>query len=480
MIKLKTRARRRLQFLIASICIGAFETSSPAQGIAAEGSPLRATSSSVIPLNRNGSDRETLQQPVFVQNAGSAPGNLEAQHAEVIAVPPLPAPSPLTLQELEQIARVNNPSLAEYIARVNAMRGKWEQVGLAPNPYAGYSGQQVGSGNIAEQRGVVFGQELITGHKLQLNREMASREVQRADQEYQAQMLKVMTDVRMSYYDVLATQERVRLAQQIVSTSTGVVAVIDKRIQAKEGTRSDLLQAQIELEGIQIQQQRSANQNIEAWRKLTAVAGVPYMEPQQLTGNLEEGIPVYEWEPTLARLLSGSPEVAAARAEIQKTRWGYQRALAERHSNISFQGIVQDDRSIDAVNGAVQVTLPIQIWNRNQGGITQAGHESIVAERALQKLELSLQQRLAVVFQRYSTARVQVDRYRNVILPRALENFKLVETAYRAGEYDYLQMLIAQRTYSQSTMAYIDSIQELRALSLEIDGFLQTDSLQSK
>jgi outer membrane protein, heavy metal efflux system len=402
------------------------------------------------------------------------------------AVPPIPAGAPLpqpsppgmSLADFENLALANNPSLAESIARLNALRGKWEQVGLPPNPYAGYSDQQVGSPSV-EQRGVIFGQEIVRGNKLELNRAVACQEVQRAQQEYHAQQLRVLTDVRMAFFTALAAQQRNRLAKEIADSTTNSVKITQQRLNAKEVGKADLLQAKIEYETAQILERRTQFQALEAWRKLAAVIGVQGLQSQPLVGQLTGQIPDYEWEPTLARLLSASPEIAAAQAEIQRTRWAYQRAQAEKTSNLSFQGIVQDDRSVDATNGAIQLTMPIPIWNRNQGGITQAGHEALAAARALEKLELDLQQRLATVFQRYQTARTQAEHYTRSILPNTRENLELVRQAYAAGEYDTLQMLVAQRTFAQTELAYVEALQEMHLAALEIEGLLLSNSLQA-
>jgi len=389
-----------------------------------------------------------------------------------------PARDGMSVADFENLALANNPSLAESVARINAARGRWEQVGLAPNPYAGYSDQQVGSPT-AEQRGVVFGQEFIMGKKLQLNRAVASQEVQRAQQELAAQQLRVLTDVRIAFFAAIASQRRFSLAKEITESTSGAVTISQKRLDAKEVGKSDVLQSRVEFELAQVLLKRSEYQYQEAWRRLVAVTGVHNLEPQPLLGQLSEQIPDFQWEATLNRLLSISPEIAAAQAEIQRTRWAYQRAQAEKKSNLTFQGIVQDDRSVDATNGAIQLTMPIPIWNRNQGGITQAGHEALAASRALEKLELDLQQRLATVFQRYQTARTQVERYSQSIIPDSRESMGLVRKAYAAGEYDFLQLLLTQRTYAQTELAYVDALYEMHAAALEIEGLLLSNSLQA-
>jgi outer membrane protein, heavy metal efflux system len=392
--------------------------------------------------------------------------------------PSMPLPTVLTLKDLENIALQNNPSLTEAAARTNALRGKWEQVGLPPNPYVGYSDQQLGSPSV-EQRGAVFGQEFVRGGKLTLNRAVVSQEVQKAEQQFSIQNLRVLTDVRIAYYEVLSAQQRSVLAQQLTQNTSQTVNTLEKLLGGGQVSKVDVIQVKIENQSSLMLKQRSDNQYIEAWRKLAAILGTPSMQPLPLNGNLEGDLPLYDWNSSLNRLICSSPEVAAAQAEIQRTRWGYQRAMAEKSSNLSFQGIIQHDKSVDDVNGALQVTFPVPLWNKNQGGIAQAGHESIAAERALEKLQLDLQHRLATVFQRYESNRQQVERYSKEILPLARENLELIRKAQQAGEFDNLKYLLAQRTFSQTNLEYINSLQELRTVALEIDGMLLSNSLQS-
>jgi cobalt-zinc-cadmium efflux system outer membrane protein len=457
--------------------------------------PLQRTPTPVLTANRQG-----VESLPPLSNSGNSPVPSQAPVAPLPEVMAAPAPQPvrngmavisempvnsgmpvtgsMTVADFENLAMANNPSLAEAIANVNALRGKWEQVGLAPNPFAGYSDQQLGSPS-SEQRGVMVTQEFVRGHKLELNRAVVSQEVQRAQQEYNAQQLRVLTDVRINFANALAAQQRSQLAKEVRTTAQSVVSITQKRLDAKEIGRADLLQAKVEFESALMLLKRSEYQYLESWRKLTATVGVISLGPQPLNGRWDELPPAHEWEPTLQTLLRTSPEIAAAQAEIQRTRWAYQRAQAEKRPNLNFQGIVQDDRGAGATNGALQIILPIPLWNRNQGGVTQAGHEALAAARALEKLELDLQQRLATVFQRYQTAQAQVERYQQSILPDSRENLNLVAKAYHAGEYDYLQMLIAQRMFATTNLAYLEAMQELRIAALEIEGLLLSNSLQA-
>ena len=72
-----------------------------------------------------------------------------------------------------------------------------------------------------------FGQEFVTGRKLKLNREAAAWEVQRAKRELSAMRLRVLSDTRIAFYEVLIAQRRKELAGKLVKISDkGVEAAI--------------------------------------------------------------------------------------------------------------------------------------------------------------------------------------------------------------------------------------------------------------
>ena len=103
----------------------------------------------------------------------------------------------------------------------------------------------------------------------------------------------------------------------------------------------------------------------------------------------------------------------------------------------------------------------------------------MAAQNEVQRVQLDLQQRLAAVFEQYATARYQVEKYSRDILPNAQESLKLANQGYQQGEYSYLFLLTAQRTYFQTNLTYLDALRELRAAATAIEGNLLSDSLQA-
>jgi cobalt-zinc-cadmium efflux system outer membrane protein len=427
-----------------------------------------------------------------VQASPPAASVQQAQHVEPMPVPPpeaLPhgalrpvALGRLALADLEQMAIAANPSVARAAALVQAARGNWIQAGLPPNPSFGYEGQQIGSAGRAEQDGVFVEQEFVRGGKLRLNRQVAAQEWARREQDLAAQQQRVLTDARIAYYQVLVAERQQKLTGELLGIGKEAAKVADDLLRGKEVGRGDVVQAQLEVGNAEILAQNATNRYASAWRTLATVIGNPHLPPQPLAGNIEDVREEFQWEQSRQRLLTTSPEIASAMAEIERARWALQRALVEKTPNVTVAGLVNwRDNGIDGdSDGSLTVGVPLPLWNRNQGGIVEAQSQVAAAERALDQLELSLENRLAPVFERYSNALHQVNKYRGLLLPAAQQSLDLARRLYQAGETPYLNLLTAQRSFSQTNINYLESLRDLRAAEAEIDGLLLTGSLESR
>lgn len=385
----------------------------------------------------------------------------------------------VSLAELEEMAQCCNPTLAVAAARVEAARGRYVQAGLYPNPVAGYLGSEIGNERRAGQQGGFVSQEIVTAKKLQFGRNAAAQEVRQAEYAWETQRQRVLTDVRRGFYDVLAAQRTVDLSQQLVQIGDEGVKSTESLMKAKEVARGDLLQARIESDSAKVLLEKSRNRYVAAWRSLIAVVGAANMTPTPLAGNVEDDLPQLTWDETFARLVAQSPQMATAQAGVARAQAALRQEWAGRVPNVDLQAAVQYDNATRDTFASVQVGVPVRLYNRNQGNIRRAQAELLAAQNDVQKVQLALQQRLAAVFEQYTNARYQAEKYKHDILPNAEASLKLTTSGYKQGEYSYLAVLTAQRTFFQTSLTYLDALRELRAAATAIEGHLLSDSLQS-
>ena len=267
----------------------------------------------------------------------------------------------MTLAQLEAMAERCNPAMAQAAARVQAAHGQQLQVGLYPNPVVGYLGSEIGDERRAGQQGGFIGQEIVTAGKLQLNRAVAGQEIRQAECVWAAQRFRVLTDVRRGFYEVLAAQRTVELAEQLVGIGERGVKATEDLLKAKEVARVDVLQARIESDSAKILLEKARNRYTGAWRNLAAVVGEPTLWPIPLAGRLEDGIGRFTWEDTFHRLLAESPQLAGAQAGVARAEAALSREYAGRIPNVDLQASVQYDNATGDAIAGVQVGIPIPL-----------------------------------------------------------------------------------------------------------------------
>jgi outer membrane protein, heavy metal efflux system len=378
----------------------------------------------------------------------------------------------LTLTEVEMLAASYHPAMREAAARVRAAQGNWLQVGLRPNPEIGYAGEEMGDDGTAGKQGGFVRKEFVTGGKLGANRAVASREVAAAEQRVETARLQILTTVRMYYFDVLAAERSLELARQLNNIAGESVRVSELRLKAMDIPRVSLLQSQIERESTALLEQEAIERHGAAWRRLAAIIGVTDEKAPVLEDAFTRPLPEVNWEATRDRILMESPEVSELRFEVDRARAALGRASVGRVPNVTAMAGVQHDNTTDDNIANVEVSMPLPLFNRNQGAIAEASGQLAAAQAALEERELALEQRLAASMRDYATARQQALTYAEKVLPVAKESLDMINAGYQEGELDYLAVLAIQQTYAEKSLAYLKDLEVAWKRWAEIEGLL--------
>jgi outer membrane protein, heavy metal efflux system len=210
---------------------------------------------------------------------------------------------------------------------------------------------------------------------------------------------------------------------------------------------------------------------------LASVVGVPTMQPVPLAGTLESDIPQLDWQRSLRQLLDSSPLLKAQETLIREAGYDVKLARALAIPNLNVQIVAQHDQVLKYNSVTSLVSLPIPIFNRNQGNIQ--GAKGLLAQQIneYQRIQLALSDLLAADFQQYLSARSQVERLQKEILPLTKENLDLTTKAYKAGQLDFARVLSARQSYFETHMAYIDALTSLHTSANTIEGLELTGGL---
>jgi len=414
---------------------------------------------------------EEESEPVALPLPIAEPAELPSMNDEYV-----PGGDGITLAEFEQLALDNNPTIKILSAAASRANGIRNQVGMYPNPSIGYFGSQLADQG-TDQQGLLYQQQFVRGNKLALNQRVLSRAMQAQMWDVETQRYRVLTDIRLRYYDAVASQRIKKLAEDFSIVTIKGAEIAKARRGAGEGTQIDVLQAQIQMNQIDIRRQQAEFAFQGAWKDLTAIAGMPYMAPTPIVDEMNPEITDQDWDSTYQSLLVSSPELTAAQTRVSEARANLDRQKVQATPNVTVQLGAGADNGTGSGLLNLQVTAPLPVYNKNRGNISAAYAQFSQATHEVNRIELSIKSRLARVSQEYDAAKIAVLKYEREILPKAEETLKLSDNAYQAGELNFLQMLIVRTTYFESNLQSINAIRRLAQAQVSIDGLLLNGGL---
>ena len=115
------------------------------------------------------------------------------------------------------------------------------------------------------------------------------------------------------------------------------------------------------------------------------------------------------------------------------------------------------------------IEIPAPFFNRNQGNIQKSKALSRKAKSENLSVYNELLFQLKKNFNSYNVERRRVVEFRDKILPKAEESLKLIERGYKEGEFNYIDLLDAQRTWAETRISYIESLKNLNLLIADIE-----------
>jgi cobalt-zinc-cadmium efflux system outer membrane protein len=418
-------------------------------------------------------------------------GDSTLYEVEEVAQPKAVAPAGtsqagLRLENFEQMALANNPTMAQVEANRRVAAGLTKQAGIYPNPTVGYYGDEIRGGYTrGSKQGGFVSQTIVTGGKLRAARRVAELQANEVETSGQVQRLRILTNVRVLFYQVLAAQRLVEVRQNLAKLAGDATQTSHQLGNVGQADRPDILQAEVEQQQANVSL-RIAQQNLQAsWRMLAAVTGKSGLSVTRLEGDLDD-LPDLTYEEWLNTTLRENPEVKLAQQAAERAEASLSQARKAAIPDIQITGILVQNYAplletnpsrATGVEAGAQIGIQLPIFNRNQGNVAAARAEIESAKQDLARLKLQIERDLAGLFREYDSARVTVRQYKTEMLPRAQQAYKLYQTNYQNMAAAYPQVLISQRTLFQLEADYIQALENAWQSSLAIRGFGLMDGL---
>ena len=400
----------------------------------------------------------------------------------------LNAKSPLvTLEQVQSIARQNNPTLHQAESQIRAAKARQQQAGLYPNPTVGYTGDEIRGGSVGGgKEGFFVEQTIVTGGKLRLSREVFGKQTQLATIEADEQRIRVESAVQMAFIRVLAAQEMLDARRDLAKISQDDVDTQRRLFNTGQADETELLDAEVIAERARMAARMQENTLREEWRSLSSVIGQPELPMSTVGGELASGWPELNEDAAVEAITNQSPAVKIAETAAAHAQSRLARSLKEPVPDITIRaGAEYNNELLDALpfakgwEGIAEVSVPIPIWNRNQGDTAAARADIDRAEQEKRRIALTLRDRAASAVDQYANAKLMVTEYRDAILPRAKKSYGLMTEKYGLMLASYPRVLESERKLYELQIEYIAALEGVWTNGIALQGYLLTDGLEA-
>ena len=390
------------------------------------------------------------------------------------------------VDEFERLALQRNPTLKQAHALVQTSAGLARQAGLWPNPSLGYQGEQIRGGDShgGEQGGFIQ-QNIVLGGKLGLRRDVFEQQRKADEIGVEEQRLNIIGAVRVQFYSALASLRTIEIEQQLLQTALDAAATAHQLANVGQADSPDILQSEVEAEQAKLGFATAQREYIQAFHQLAALVGEPNMPLSLIDGNLDSP-PEIDADHGFETIVQNSPSVKRAEHEAARAEAALRRdkreAVPDLTLRVGEQKNFEDDpttmRPIGAQSFAT-ASIQIPIFNRNQGNVQAAKAELERNQQEVMRVKIDLARSAQTLIQRYLINKLQAERYRDQMIPRARRAHELYLQKYRSMAAAYPEVIISQRTLFQLQESYVQTLAELWRSAIELQNFLLVDGMSA-
>ena len=382
----------------------------------------------------------------------------------------------LPLSRAMALALLNNPELRSFAWEVRAAEARALQASLPPNPEASVEVENIGgsgelSGFDGAETTLSLGQAFLLGGKIQKRTRLASLDRELSGFDYETKRIEVLTEVTKRFVDVLAAQRRVGFAEEVHTLAQQVLDMVTKRVEAGAIAPVERTRSSVTVFTSRLALDRARREVKRSRTRLTATWSSTSPQFQAVTGPFEI---VHELPPatTLAAYVSQNPEIARWAVEMSKHQAAVQLARAEAVPDVEVEAGVRHFNDTDDTAFVVGLSLPLPIFDRNQGGVLEAMYNLKKVQEERRAAEVRVRAALSATYLKLATAYAEATSLTREVLPAAKTAFDATREAFTQGKLGYLDVLDAQRTLIDIQSQQVDALASYHHALAEVESLI--------
>ena len=358
----------------------------------------------------------------------------------------------LTLDSALQTAFANNPDLAAAQWEIDIARGGRQQAGLIPNPVVSLDAED--TRRDTRTTTLKLSQTLELGGKRGARIDVATRAQDAAALTLEQRRNGLRAEVIDSYYSALRAQERLDLAQRSLALAERGLVVANGRVTAGKSSPVEATRAQVQLSEIRLELNRAEVGLSDAYRRLAASTGSAAIDFQAVATPTQVAPQLPASAQLLARL-EHTTELRLAELSILQNEASVGLEKAQRIPDLDLAIGSQYDASVRERVNLIGVSMPIPLFNRNQGSVLAASRRADQARDLRNATELRLRTETRQALDLWQTANTEVRAFNQQILPAAQRAVDSATRGFEMGKFNFLDVLDAQRTLIAARTQYL-------------------------
>jgi cobalt-zinc-cadmium efflux system outer membrane protein len=284
---------------------------------------------------------------------------------------------------------------------------------------------------------------------------------QSAEANFEDTLRQLSFTVKDAYFRVQAAQRHLLLAEENLGRFKRILDVNTIRFNKGYIAGVDLIRIRLQTVDFESQVIQAIQERAAALTDLRLVLGVRAKTRLELVTELD----YHRVSPDLDALqqvaLEARPDIRMKRLTVSQREADWKLARAYRYPDPTFGPgfTIQGPRGPDNQQQyTLGLSVPLLLFNRNQGGIVQADVGIRTAEADLIKALLQVENQVELAYFNLIESRRLVEVYQAGVVDDARESLKIIETAYQKGGATILDLLDAARTAATIQGNYIDAL----------------------
>lgn len=384
---------------------------------------------------------------------------------------------PLTMEAAIRLALESNPTLAAARREIEATEAQVLQGSLRPNP--GFSIATENASRVSRSGSAQVELPIERGDKRAARVDAAQRGRDVAVSDLSGRQLKVRAAVMAAFFDVLAAQELLALAQDSAALARRATDIAAKRVAAGKVSPVEETKARVAEAGVRVALTQAQSELRNARRRLASLWGNPSPRFSEALGDVDR-MPALPDPDAVEQRLSASPLLERARLELERRKSLVNVEQSKTVQDFTVSVGVQRREESQREQMMVGISVPIPLYNRNQGNLLEALRREDKARDELVATRITLASEAYQVVERLSARRLEAELLRNDVLPGAKSAYEAATIGFENGKFSFLEVLDAQRTFFSAKSQYLNALAAVHRAVTDLESILgQPESVVS-